>query len=469
MGRVLGRIRLSRFTVESTSVERQREIIEQWSKLHDHEVVAWATDVDLSRSVDPFDAPELGPYFEPEARDGWDIVACWKLDRLATGSIYLNKLMSWCFEHDKSLASVTESLDLSTWVGRMIANNIASVAEGELEAIRERTDASRAKLVQLGRWHGGTTPFGYQAVKNPAGEGWVLNTDQVEGPVVTEVYARAAKGESPGSLARWLNTTDHKPRRGGQWTDTATRRMLRARWPLGQQLHKGRLAIGPDGLPVQRAPELVPVDLWETAQAALDDRERPRKASHGVQLLLNVAECRECGSPLYFNAARGRRYWRCRSTIKREGCRAPSVPAGDLEAWVTEQFLEQIGDLERTERVFVPAAGDSEVRARLDRAIANIRQERDAGLYDQDDAGYMSRLSALVEQRRKHGDASDDTEAHWEHRPIGETYRQAWDRMDTHQRRDLLVGAGITVPAGTRPFRAEFRVPHDIMERLQRA
>lgn len=51
MARVLGRVRLSRLTDESTSAERQRELIEQWSAMNDHTVVGWAEDLDISGSV----------------------------------------------------------------------------------------------------------------------------------------------------------------------------------------------------------------------------------------------------------------------------------------------------------------------------------------------------------------------------------------------------------------------------------
>ena len=45
---VLGRIRLSRATDESTSPERQREVMDSWAKSNDHEVVGWAEDLDVS-------------------------------------------------------------------------------------------------------------------------------------------------------------------------------------------------------------------------------------------------------------------------------------------------------------------------------------------------------------------------------------------------------------------------------------
>jgi len=135
--RVLGRVRLSRLTEESTSAARQREIIEQWAKANDHEIVGWAEDVDVSGSVDPFDTPQLGGWLRRP--DEWDILCAWKLDRVGRRAIPLNKLFGWTLENRKVLVCVSDNIDLSTWVGRLVANVIAGVAEGELEAIRERT------------------------------------------------------------------------------------------------------------------------------------------------------------------------------------------------------------------------------------------------------------------------------------------------------------------------------------------
>jgi hypothetical protein len=79
--RVLGRLRLSRSTKESTSIERQREIIQQWADANDYTVVGWAEDLDVSGSLDAFETPELGKWLSDRAPE-WDIVAAWKLDRL---------------------------------------------------------------------------------------------------------------------------------------------------------------------------------------------------------------------------------------------------------------------------------------------------------------------------------------------------------------------------------------------------
>ena len=163
--RVVGRVRISRLTEQSTSVERQRELIEKWADMQGHTIVGWATDLDLSGTVDPFESPALGPWFAEDKLSEWDILCAWKLDRLGRRVIPLNRVFGWMLEHDKTLVCISDNIDLSTWVGRLVANVIAGVAEGELEAISERTKASRKKLLESGRWAGGTVPFGFRPVE----------------------------------------------------------------------------------------------------------------------------------------------------------------------------------------------------------------------------------------------------------------------------------------------------------------
>jgi site-specific DNA recombinase len=62
MGRVLGATRLSHDTDASTSIERQREAIQGWSRAQGHQVVAITEDTDVSGSIAPQDRDGLGPW-----------------------------------------------------------------------------------------------------------------------------------------------------------------------------------------------------------------------------------------------------------------------------------------------------------------------------------------------------------------------------------------------------------------------
>ncbi len=169
-------------TEESTSEERQRELIQQWADLHGYEVVGWAIDMDLSGSVDVLDGrrkTELGDWLRNRSPE-FDAIAVWKLDRLSRSTVNLNRLFVWCADNDKTIVSATEGIDLSTPVGRLIASVLGFLAEGELDAIKERTKAGRKKVVESGRWPGGAAPFGFEKVKLDGG-GFKLKTraDQV--------------------------------------------------------------------------------------------------------------------------------------------------------------------------------------------------------------------------------------------------------------------------------------------------
>lgn len=202
--RVLGRIRLSRLTEESTSVDRQRELIEKWSDMNDHTIVGWAEDVDVSGSVDPFEAPQLGHWFREENRDKWDILVAWKLDRIGRRAIPLNKVFGWMLEYEKTLVCVSDNIDLSTWVGRLVANVLAGVAEGEIEAIKERTRSSRKKLLESGRWTGGPVPYWLTPEKVPEG-GWVLSLNTETAPILRRAIDEVLDGSAVHTAAERLN------------------------------------------------------------------------------------------------------------------------------------------------------------------------------------------------------------------------------------------------------------------------
>jgi site-specific DNA recombinase len=469
MARVLGRCRISRSTEESTSIARQKEAIEASAKMGGHEVVGWAIDEDVSGAVSPFNAPELGQWLAPEKLPEWDILVTYRLDRIARRVIPLNRLFGLILDEGKSLVSTSESIDLSHWVGRLVANVIAGVAEGELEAIQERTRGSYKKLRTTGRWPGGTPPFGYQAVPREL-EGWQLAIKEDEANLLREVVNRVLDGASINGIARWLDTTGYKPRRGGHWTSIGLTRLLRGRSILGQATLHGKLVLDDDGLPLRYADEgVIDEDTRERVLAELSTRKVTKKRDNGVSLLLNVAKCAHCQEWLYLfvKTAKGKqyRYWRCSGKTKRKNnCNAPSVPADELEAFVEEHLLDEIGKHERTERVFIPATGHSSELEQVERAIEGIRKERDLGLYDDDDDNYFDRLSGLVKRRK----SLEDTEAlpaRWECRGLNETYSEAWVRMDTAERRTLLLETGVTVEAAAKPLAFHFHVPADVVQR----
>src|SRR5689334_14307942 len=120
MERVLGVIRLSVLTDETTSPERQRQFIEHSARARGAEIVAWAVDLDVSASnVRPADRPELGKYIADPA--GFDTVMFWRVDRLCRKVGDFADMIKWAEENGKNLVSATESFDLSSPLGKAVA------------------------------------------------------------------------------------------------------------------------------------------------------------------------------------------------------------------------------------------------------------------------------------------------------------------------------------------------------------
>lgn len=470
--RAVGRIRLSRLTDESTSVDRQREAIEAWAKMHGHEIIGWAVDTDVSGGLSPFEAPELAPWLTPTRSDEWDILVAYRLDRFARRVIPLNQLFGWVLDRGKSLASVSESIDLSTWVGRLVANVIAGVAEGELEAIRERTSSSQRKLRELGRWHGGVPPYGYRAEKREGATGRWLVPDPAQAEVVRRIFRwYTDDGWSERKIAAELNRTGvEPPLRAARsekhfWWDRSVSAILQSRAAIGQREYRGVIVRDADGMPAQRAEPIITPEMWRAAQDARSTRSRPRTQVGDRALLLGFAYCSECDSRLWRNRSRYRWYYRC-SSAKFEPCAAAryGIPAEQIEGLIEETLLDRIGAIEIIEEVYVPGTGSAEQLAHVRDAIKTARKEYDAGLYDGDESGYLDRVS-MLSTRRRELEMLGDGSPRWEHRGTGVTWAERWQAADTvDARRAVIRDSGITVRARWNPAQFAVDVPEDRLE-----
>jgi site-specific DNA recombinase len=497
--RVLGRLRLARSTEESTSIARQREIIQQWAGANDHTIVGWAEDIDVSGAVDPFDTPQLGEWLNHRPHE-WDILAAWKLDRLGRNAIQLNKVFGWMLEHDKTLASCSESIDLSTWAGRMLASVIAGLAEGELEAIRERQRSSKQKLRESARWSGGKPPYGYLGVPRTDGPGWSLVVDPEASTVVRRIVDDALDGKPLTRIARelsderYLTPADYyaSVKAGSptlqvgegdaaslKWGATPIRNMLRSPAIRGFAHHNGLTVRDDDGNPIRLSEPLVTLDEWELIQAALDRVQESRRGIRRAEAspLAGVAVCLVCGLTLQHdrNTSRGHvyRYYRCqnRDTVM--------IPAETLETLAEESFKAEVGDLQVRERVWVP--GDSH-EAELREAVTALDELSEAAgrAVSATAKQRLQRQLSALDARIAELESAAAREARWEYRPTGGTYRSVWEASDTDGRRELLLKSGITVAAsisgvgGKRSasnpgaLRFEIRVPAEVNENLGR-
>lgn len=441
--------------------------------------MAWAEDVEVSGSLSPFDTPALGPYLAPPLMNDWDIICSWKLDRIARNSLELHKVFAWVQDHNKQLVCVADNIDLSTWVGRMIASVIAGLAEGELEAITERITAAKAKQREIGRWTGGHPLFGYRKSKLEDG-GWKLELNPEEQPILQRIIKDFLDGKTTETIAREL-TEEGVPSPQAQrwgietkgWVPTQIRSMLSSRSLLGWTTHKGKTYLDKEGKPVIIGPPSVTPDVFQAIQDQLAESSFSKRNPDKTSELYLVLECWYCGRHMHVR----------RSTLRSgqvhtgyhcpDLCTKQPVINGDvILPMVYEAFEQELGGYNVMEKV-VEHASDvtmdlAEARAAYDDIadyLATATASTRKTLFSQLDV-----LSRRIEELES---APVEDQISWV--DTGRSYQEVWEDLDAQGKRKLLVRSGIRVRArtlikGTRKAPAilemEFIVPEDLKDKL---
>jgi site-specific DNA recombinase len=189
-------VRLSRLTDSTISPERQLQACRDLCPQRGYEVVGIAEDLDVSGAVDPFDPKKrrnLSRWLAGEHVDdngspvSFDVIVAFRVDRLTRSIRHLRNLVDWADDHGKLVVSATEPhFDMSSPVSAVLTALIGTVAEMELEAIRDRNSNAFRHNIKAGKYRGGIPPWGYLPDQDDSGT-WRLIQDSEQVKVIREV------------------------------------------------------------------------------------------------------------------------------------------------------------------------------------------------------------------------------------------------------------------------------------------
>ena len=432
MGRVLGAARLSHDTDASTSIERQRETIEAWSRAQSHQVVTITEDTDVSGSIAPQDRDGLGPWLSNGKVGQWDVLAVAKLDRVSRSLLDFASLLEWCQANGKALVSVAEGLDFGTPTGQFIGKILVLFAEWERQTMRERRADAARKLINRGGYNGGSSmPWGYRAV-NRGGQ-LEIEPDPDMVPKVTEIVDEVLAGKAVTAVARARGINP-----------TTLLRRLRSPVLKGFVTYMDEVVRGDDGLPLLREP-IIPAAAWSRLQAKLDANSAGAGVPHNANPWLHVIYCDVCRAPMYLTKTRnsqGRpyRYYR----HERGDCHI-RVNGDSLEPQIHGLVMLVFQGQYIPEIVEVPGEDHTAELAKVDEAIADWEARAVAG----DAAESVVRiLDGLHAKRKTLLSQPLKTEARRETRETAELFTDRWLSLETdHERGALLRSMGIRIMA----------------------
>jgi len=138
----------------------------------------------------------------------FDVVAVYKVDRIARNIVDFVNTFDELEKLDVKLVSVTEGFDPSTPIGKMMMMLLASFAEMERMNIAQRVKDNMKELAKLGHWSGGTAPIGYIVEKIKEGNKTVSYLKLMESEVdnIREIFLKYAQGYTAFEISKYFGT-----------------------------------------------------------------------------------------------------------------------------------------------------------------------------------------------------------------------------------------------------------------------
>jgi DNA invertase Pin-like site-specific DNA recombinase len=351
------------------SPEVQRKKIEEWSKLHEVEIVQWWEEIDQSG------AKLQRPLFQQalerceRGESGGIVVA--RLDRFARSAVDALESIKRLNQAGARLVSVGDNFDGSTPMGRFAIGILTLIAELELERIKENWSSAVSSAVARGVHISARPPTGYTRRRDGR-----LQRDEPAATAVAEVFRRRALGASWAELARYLEEQKVYPSTGNKhWSLYGVASLVKNPVYLGQA-RSGKVVNKKAHDPVVSRAE------FDAAQSVTKSLLKQRDGSLAAQAMLGgLVRCAGCGHTLKIagttNRRSGERYpvYYCTGRYASGPCPArATIRAALLDHYVEAQILAA---LEAEEGLLAQAVAASEALEDAARAVAEAEHELD--------------------------------------------------------------------------------------------
>lgn len=457
--RIIGYTRLSRAADDSTSIARQRAVIEETCAARGLALLEITEDTDMSGTKPRAQRPGLDAALTAVETGRADAIMVWRLDRICRSVAQFSAML----DDGIHLISATEAeIDSTNPQSRAMAEITQVFAQLEARVTGLRAVASHAYLRRVGRWPGGVVPYGYRVIDHPGGAGKALEPDPVEAAVVRRMADAALAGETTYGIAKALNADGIRTSKGKQWQPTTVHRILTADATLGRSVEsvvigkdadgkdvkERRPVRGDDGMPLTPWTPLLTVDEVERLRVRLGHRARKQPARvrrrRAEFLLSGLLTCSGCGRPLHGRQRRGEVVYVCSGAARGKRCeRGVLITEAAAVDDVVAEYLTRYGFFKVTE--VIEEAPDTSALAEVEAAIRDM-----AAAMTAPGADVLALAATLADlHARREALAAAPQEAATRIVETGQTIAELWREADVTVRRGLLadsINSAVVLP-----------------------
>lgn len=217
-------------------------------------------------------------------------VVCHKLDRWGRNTrLVLDSLHNFN-ERGIAFVSVSEQIDFSTPIGKVLLTLIASFSQFYVDNLSQETAKGNREKAQLGHWVG-AVPFGYKKLD----KGTIVPSDDAD--TVREIYRLYLAGHSYRDIVRILN---EQGKRMYRWRERDRVEFSREsiRTILKNRAYLGYVSSGGKEYQGNHEP-LIREGDFEEVRELTQERAYQRKGEKHVWLLKGMIRCARCGSKMW--------------------------------------------------------------------------------------------------------------------------------------------------------------------------
>lgn len=325
------------------SIEGQLRECNEYAQRNGMTVLGTYIDRALSAKTD--NRPDFQRMIRDSAKGLFDVVLVWKLDRFARNRYDSAHYKAILKKNGVKVVSAKEAIAEDS-TGILLESLLEGYAEFYSVELSEKIHRGQKENALKGLNNGGGIPMGYVL-----GEDKRLAIDPLTAPLVLEVFARYAEGDTIRSIVDDFNNRGLKTKWNRPFKPNSFNVMLKNRKYIGE--YKYQDVVIPGGVPA-----IVPEELFERVQKRIERNKRTPSASKADEtyLLTTKLFCGKCGRMMVGESGTSMTgakhyYYKCGSAKRKTGCDKKAVKKDWIENIVVNYALQIVMDNDTLSRI----------------------------------------------------------------------------------------------------------------------
>ena len=326
------------------SIEGQLRECREYAERNNMTIVG--TYIDRALSAKTADRPEFQHMIKDSAKELFEIVLVWKLDRFSRDRYDSAHYKHILKKNGVKVISAKEHISEGP-EGIILEAMLEGYAEFYSAELSEKIHRGQKENALKGKNNGGGVPLGYLLDKKAQ----KLVIDPTTAPLVVEVFEKYADGKSVRSIVEDFNARGLKTKRGQPFNINSFSSLLKNRKYIGEYRYQDVVIEG-------GVPAIVPEDLFNRVQERMEkNRHAPAMAKAKEDYLLTTKLfCGKCERMMVGESGKSHTgamhyYYKCSGAKRLKDCDKKAVRKDWIERVVVRLTMQRVMDEEKINRL----------------------------------------------------------------------------------------------------------------------